>query len=581
MAQVVDALLNVSATPPAPPVKNYSQVLTRNKQKTDAQGNPLFNPDGTPIWIPDLDSTGKQKTDAQGNLLWITEQYGNDNYDVKNTSDTNYSKWTGLKMGDSWVNYRYNPKDSNNPDNRRRDSLKAWMAKQILEQDRTIREKMTLFLHNHFATETNDVNDAIMSYNHHALLRKYALGNFKKLVLDVTLDPHMLVYLNGDTNDGSKATSVNENYGRELQELFTVGKGPKSGYTEDDVKAAARVLSGWLTTRRNDALGKTILDPATPLTSFFAVKRHDITDKQFSAFYGNKLIKGKSTVTAGTEEITEMIDMIFSVDEVSKFIARKLFVFFVYSKIDADIETNVIEPLAELLRTSKFELKPVLKALLTSDYFYKNEYIGAMIKSPVDFAFGQLRMMQFTLPSDPKAYEAQYSTAQSVVVQAALLGQSIGDPPNVAGWAAYYQEPLFYEVWLDSSSVQGRINIQNRGNFNTGTAFINAESKSLMLPLGYFKIVSETSAPNDINVVITDLAALMYPAAISQATKDRVKVKFFTSSEINLKTEAQWTTAVNALFADPNTVNVNAAAFRKNINKLFNLMFFAAEYQLH
>lgn len=222
MTQVVDALLNVSSTPPAPPVKNYNVPAQVNKPifdpvtklpKKDAQGNIIFeqakNQDGTLMF------------DTNGNPVYVQMSGAKDDYDLKNKSgDSNYDKWIGLKMGESWVNYRHNPKDANNPDNKRRESLKAWMAKQILEQDRTIREKMTLFLHNHFATETADVNDSIMSYNHHALLRKYALGNFKKLVYDVTLDPAMLVYLNGDTNNGANAASVNENYGRELQELF-------------------------------------------------------------------------------------------------------------------------------------------------------------------------------------------------------------------------------------------------------------------------------------------------------------------------------------------------------------------------
>jgi uncharacterized protein (DUF1800 family) len=592
MAQVVDALLNVPAAAPAPPVKNYSSTVSEDKPlfdpitglpKKDAQGNILYEQAKDP-------ATGKLLFDTNGKPIYVKWPVGSDTFDTANDNASNpkYSKWTGLKMGDTWTTYRYNPIDKINSDGTRRASLKFWWSKLILEQDRTIREKMTLFLHNHLATEMVDVNNANLSYNHVALLRKYAVGNFKKLIYDVTLDPGMLVYLNGNTNDGSKASSVNENYGRELQELFTVGKGPNSGYTEDDVKAAARVLSGWDINMRQDTPDVTkpnnkndILDPTVPYKSFFVPSRHDITDKQFSVFYGNKVIKGRNTVTAGTEEITELIDMIFSVDEVSKFIIRKLFVFFVYSKIDADIETNVIEPLAELFRTSKFELKPVLKALFTSEYFYKNEYVGAMIKSPIDYIFGHLRMLQVALPSDPLAFEAQYNMAAVVYSMARNQSQDLGDPPNVSGWAAYYQAPLFYEVWLDSSTVQSRVVSRVLNKLSTGSAFVNSQSRNLTVNFDFLRLVLETSSPNDINIAISDLATLLYPIPISQATKDRVKTAFFNSATLGAKTEANWTTGINALIANPATTDKNGVAVKDNMSKLFNLMFFAGEYQLH
>ena len=130
----------------------------------------------------------------------------------------------------------------------------------MINQGTSIHEKMILFWHNHFATETLDIGDARYVYKHHMLLRKYALGNFKEFVKEITIDPAMLRYLNGYLNNKN---SPDENYARELQELFTLGKGPKSNYTEGDVKAAARVLTGYTVN-------------ATIISSVFDPNRHDI-----------------------------------------------------------------------------------------------------------------------------------------------------------------------------------------------------------------------------------------------------------------------------------------------------------------
>jgi uncharacterized protein (DUF1800 family) len=202
----------------------------------------------------------------------------------------------------------------------------------ILQQDRSIREKMTLFWHNHFATETVDVSNANLLYKHANLLRTKALGNFKQLVRDISLDPAMLVYLNGRVNT---ATAPDENYARELQELFTLGKENNPNYAEADVKAAAKVLTGW----RVDTTVNTF-------PSYFTSSRHDATNKTFSSFYGNTTITGRTGTTAGDVELDDLLNMIFAKNvEVSRFMAKKLYRFFVHYDIDAAAETNVFQPL--------------------------------------------------------------------------------------------------------------------------------------------------------------------------------------------------------------------------------------------
>jgi uncharacterized protein (DUF1800 family) len=543
--QVVTALLNVSATQPEPPVKNYTSK-------------------------------------------------GVDNYDIP-TTNASYPKWTGVKFGETWVNYQIEPGILINSDGQRRASLKSWWAQLMLEQERNLREKMTLFWHNHLVTETVDVNNAQMSYNYVALMRKYATGNFKELIKEVTLHPTMLFYLNGDTNDGSgTGVNVNENYGRELQELFCIGKGVNAKYTEDDVKAAARVLSGWVINNRQKKIDATKItltstsgdkavvtnndDPATPFKSYYFPSRHDKKDKQFSAFYGNKIIKGDATLTGGLNEINQLIDMIFANVESSKFLVRKLYTFFVHYTIDASVETNVIEPLAELLRTSNYDIKPVLKALFTSEWFFKAELQGAMIKSPIDFVVGHARMLSLKLPTDPKAIEAKYSFGFGLFDTALSAGQNLGDPPNVAGWAAYYQAPLYYEVWIDSATYPVRKFFHEKADFVTKNDFLNAESKGLILKYDWIAFAKQMSDPSNPNMLIMDIAEYLHPIGISQAVKDKLKTTYLLDKNAF---DASWTTDYKAYIADPNTTNAAAKLVPAKLKSLFTAMFFAAEYHLH
>jgi uncharacterized protein (DUF1800 family) len=139
-----------------------------------------------------------------------------------------------VPAGQSWIN---NPTNDGTINSQRRASFKKWWIGLMINQDRSIREKMTLFWANHFSTEANDIGNAHYVYHHHALMRQNALGNFKLLVKNVTIDAGMLRYLNGYLNT---ASAPDENYARELQELFTIGKGPSAAYTEDDIKKAAK-----------------------------------------------------------------------------------------------------------------------------------------------------------------------------------------------------------------------------------------------------------------------------------------------------------------------------------------------------
>lgn len=149
---------------------------------------------------------------------------------------------TLVPFGKTWVDTPAQASQPANPSGSRRNSLKQWMTGLQLHQDRSVYEKMIMFYQTLLVTEDAVVENSHAMYNTQSLYRKYAMGNYKQLIKEITLDAGMLRYLNGERNTKS---APDENYGRELQELFCIGKGPGSGYTEDDVKAAAKVLTGW------------------------------------------------------------------------------------------------------------------------------------------------------------------------------------------------------------------------------------------------------------------------------------------------------------------------------------------------
>ena len=489
MSQAVDELLNPTSPLPAPPVKEY---------------------DATGAAVPD----------------------------------------TNIAAGLTWVN---DPNNDGTIASRRRASFKKWWMGNMINQDRSLREKMTLFWHNHFSTETNDIGNAQYVYKHHALLRANALGNFKTLVKAITIDPAVLVYLNGQLNT---ANAPDENYGRELQELFCCGKGSSSLYTETDVKEAAKVLTGW----RNNA---------TTMSSFFDSTRHSTVSKQFSAFYNNTIITGRTGATAGDLELDALLTMIFNAQEVSKYICRRLYRWFVYYQIDGAVEANVIEPLAALLRSSNYEVKPVLNLLLKSEHFFDVLNQGSQIKSPVDKVVGMSR--EFNVIFQPATdYISNYALWNYYVSQLANMQQNIGDPPDVSGWKAYYQEPQFYEIWINSDTLPKR-NQFTDVMVASGYTF---SGKKIMIDV--IEFAKTLSNPSDPNVLIDDAIKILYRVPLSTASKQQIKTDILL---VGQSTDYYWTEAWTLYLS--NTANTaNATIVRNRLRDLFKYFMNLAEYQL-
>ncbi len=386
-----------------------------------------------------------------------------------------------VPIGETWVGKKITP-GIQGLQNARNNSLSAWIVNQVLEKKMNILQKMILFWHNHLVI--SDIFSSGFKLQYFALLHKYALGDFKQFVTDITINPGMLLYLNGNENT---AEAPNENYGRELMELFTIGKGPLVGdgdytnYTEQDVVEFSRALSGWVV--RN---GKAI----------FRSNRHDKGVKQLSHRFGNKKIGN-----LGADEYKKVVDIIFAQEEVSKFICRQLYIWFANYEITEDVENNVIVPMAKILRDNNYVVKPVVKALLQSEHFYSECIVGAMIKSPIDFAMTLIKTGEFPLIEDDIIKKYRYSN----LVNKRILKkqeQSYFGLPSVAGWPAYYQEPVYYKIWLSSVTLPLRKELVE--------AFIKGNKKlgDKRATMDLLSIVSKFESPDDPDKLLISLTDL-------------------------------------------------------------------------
>lgn len=451
------------------------------------------------------------------------------------TEDGTYDD-LGVAQGQTWIN---DPNTASDPDARpsisrlRMDSLRKWWAGLMINQQRSIQEKMVLFWHHHYSVQQEEVNNPQMMYRHHNLLRTNMLGNVKTLAREVTIDPAMLLHLNGYLNSRQAA---DENYSREFQELFTIGLGNDSHFTENDVIAAARVLTGWRV-RTN------------PPESYADAGAHDTGAKTFSAFYGSRTIAGSDAAT----ELDALVDMIFDTPEAARFICRKIYRFFVYYEIDADTETDVIEPLAAILRNNNYEIKPMLEALFKSEHFYDILNQACYIKSPLDILTGTLREFNVPFPAYTD-YAAGYPLFFSIYNNAATMQLDLFQPPDVNGYAAFVQGPMHYELWVNSNSLPRRADYTD--------ALINDDVLDVRGFANY------SSNPSDPDTLISDVTALLLRYPLSTASKTYVKTRFLLN---NTTDNTIWTNAWNS----SNTTVIN-----QSLKNMFMFLMNLPEFHL-
>ena len=286
--------------------------------------------------------------------------------------------------------------------------LKRWWMREMIDSPTPLAERMTLFWHGHFATSQQKVVRSQGMWRQHLLLREHALGSFRQMLHAVAKDPAMLVYLDGAN---SRKEAPNENFAREVMELFTLGEATQpglGGYTEQDIKEAARAFTGWSIERDS-------------FSYRYRPAMHD---------HGSKTVLGRS----GRWDGDEVLDILLEQPAAARFVAGKLWREFVSPQPDA----AALELIARRWRTSGYDIAVLMQELLLSDAFWDDAQHGSLIKSPVELIVGTVRQLAIDVP-DP----------MPLALKSAQLGQNLLVPPNVKGWPGYTE-------WINSSSLLER-----------------------------------------------------------------------------------------------------------------------------
>ena len=280
-------------------------------------------------------------------------------------------------------------------------SLNLYWLQEMVNTDAQLREKMAFFWHGHFACRNLNV-----FYQQQLLdvIRQNALGNFGNLLHEVSKTGAMLNFLNNNQN---KKDHPNENFAREVMELFTMGRG---NYSEHDVKEAARAFTGW----GADARGEFVL-------------------RTFQHDDASKTVLGKT----GNFDGDEVLDILLDQKQTAKFISQKIYQFFVNDNADH----QKVEWLADRFYKSDYEIGKLMEDIFTSDWFYDEKNIGSRIKSPIELLVGIQRMLPMKLENE-----------ESLLLLERVLGQILFYPPNVAGWPGG-------RSWIDSSTLMMRMRI--------------------------------------------------------------------------------------------------------------------------
>ncbi|MFK7923925.1 MAG: DUF1800 family protein [Bacteroidia bacterium] len=459
-----------------------------------------------------------------------------------------------VPKGQTWINAPF----GSGLNAYRRNSLYSWITGLQINQSVSLTEKMTLFWHNHFPIQDGVVNDPRFLYRYFSLLHDNALGNFKTLTEEITIEPAMLRYLNGNQN---KESAPNENYARELFELFTIGKGPQIGpgdythYTEQDVVAAARVLTGWDDQGHNSAL--------VPIETRFLSAQHDTGDKTFSPAFANQMISDN-----GDQEYKDLIAMIFAQTETARYICRKLYRWFVYYKLDAQVEQDIIENMAQTLVANNFEIAPCLRELLASEHFFDPLNVGCLIKNPIDFNVGLARQFELQIPDAQTSLESQYRHWLNIHANNKVMQMAVFSMPAVAGWAAYYQAPQYHQNWINSVTLPARSKVVTK--FAT-SGYTKTQIKVEIKPLDLLHIPSN---PPDPNALISDFVSLLLPQAITTDQLDFLKEVLIPGLP-----DYEWTVEYDAYVIDPNDQNL-ANSVEAKLNAVLDTMMNMAEFQL-
>jgi len=341
--------------------------------------------------------------------------------------------------------------------------------------------KMTVFWHDHFSTEKGVYRCNSFLWSYYALINKHAFGNFRTFVEEMGLNEAMLIYLDGNDN---VAGSPNENYARELMELFTMGE--NNGYTQTDIAEVAKALTGYKLSRNLCNLGPEFID-----------SRYDDSVKTIFGQTGN----------FGYSDVHELI---FSLrkTEVAKFICTKLYQHFIYRNPDP----SIVDGLAATFIANDWEIAPVLRQLLASEHFFETVFHGAKVKSPIDLLLQLINTSGLTVIDDFDEGFLKY--ADYIMRQ---MGQDLFSPPNVAGWPGHRfwlsENALAYRWSYSQSLINNYLN--DAGKEKIRQLAIQA-SDSISDPLSIAIAMTELLLGTPLDQELIDVAVLHLKAGIPE-----------------------------------------------------------------
>ncbi len=339
-----------------------------------------------------------------------------------------------------------------------------WSYELMRTQPTSFSEKMVHFLSNHFVTEGLKIKIPQYQYIQNALFREYAFGNFKELTKKVTIDPAMLVYLDGILNNKNVP---NENYAREVMELFTLGIG---NYSEMDVRNAAKAFSGW------------------ELNGLTATLNNDLFDD------GTKTFLGKT----GNFNYSDIIDIIFEQEAAAEFICRKLYKEFIYYIPNE----TIVNEFANIFRNNNYELKPLFSAMFKSEHFYNEKIKAAKIKSPHNLMIGMFK--QFNVENINYNY---------VIKMSDKLQQRLFSEPDVRGWQGQRK-------WISTTTLPLRNNFTE--SILTGVNPLEEENPLIGFKVNVLEFARTFNSSENAEQFVSDIVNFMLLYPISQNTKDRL-----------------------------------------------------------
>jgi len=302
-----------------------------------------------------------------------------------------------------------------------------WLYRMITTRCQ-LEEKLCLFWHSLFATGYNKLNQARALVNQIDMFRRHGMGNFSNLLVELSKDPAMIIWL--DNNDNHK-DAINENYGRELLELFSLGIG---NYTEDDVKECARAFTGWTLGNAEYMAMRAARDsiwPYSRISWFYEYREADHDD-------GEKTFLGET----GRFNGEDIINIIVRQEATACFLCTRLFQFFAADEVDEEGE-QVVASMMKTYFDSNHEIRPVLRALFNSEYFKSEKARFARVKGPVELVVGAVRLAG--------SYREPTQGIEQVARQAVYMGQGLLQPPSVEGWHEGIE-------WVDSGALVERVN---------------------------------------------------------------------------------------------------------------------------